>query len=374
MPVDEFVDIGVLFGVFLSLIMIVAQLLLVKKDQKNYLFITAIACLGIYQLSLCFGMFGQIEHWQEIFRPLYILGMAALFSSIPAIFFFFRSLPDAEYALNKYALPHLLIPIFAAVSLLLFGRFPVNPSVAPPNYYDFIYKNSLAVRVIDMLSIICALLYFSFLFVFYYLRAKKAESHSKRNIIFVLYFLFLSLFFLLIYFQSIKDSEYLYYVFRLRFTIMLSGVFVFGYRFPYIANIVKLEAYREYYYKSQLANVNVELILKSLEQMMEKEHAYRENGLTMNMVAKSLDISSHQLSEIFNTRLETTFSAYINEKRIGFAEELLLKEPYKSVMMVAMECGFNTISTFNKAFKKKTGLSPSEYRKTKKSGKTINAD
>ncbi len=369
MPIERFADIGVLFGAFLALLITAGQLLLAKKDQKNYLFILTIACLGLYQVSLSFPLFGHLEHWQEIYRPLYIAGMGAVYSSIPAMFLFVRSLPDSEYSRKGYRLLHFLIPLIATLVLALFVSFPKDPAVSPCDYYDFLYNGSPLLRIIDQISVLMALGYFSLAFAQFYSLTKKSSDEKKKNLLAVLVVLFLILFFMSLYFRYSNQGDLLHYLFKLRFTLLMICVLVLSYRYPYITNIIKLEVYRESYTKSTLAKVNVDNALMLLEKSMETDHAFRDSTLTMKRIAADLGLSAHQLSEIFNTRLKKTFSSYINEKRVAFAKKLLSEEIGMPVTDIAKECGFNSISNFNTLFKKAAGISPSDYRKSLLSGK-----
>ena len=58
------------------------------------------------------------------------------------------------------------------------------------------------------------------------------------------------------------------------------------------------------------------------------------------------------------------FNSYINSLRIGRAQQKITQEADKKILAIALECGFTSLSTFNQAFKKNTGLNPSEYRST----------
>ena len=74
------------------------------------------------------------------------------------------------------------------------------------------------------------------------------------------------------------------------------------------------------------------------------------------------DDANKYLSQVINTEHNKNFREFINTLRIKEAEKLL-KETSLKIEAVAYETGFNTISTFNIAFKKETGITPSEYRK-----------
>lgn len=91
---------------------------------------------------------------------------------------------------------------------------------------------------------------------------------------------------------------------------------------------------------------------------------YREE-LTVESVAESLGVSRSCVSHIFSSRIGVNFRDYINSLRLTEAETLLGNRNY-TVTEVANLTGFPTIRTFNRAFRKKHGMSPLAYRKTLK--------
>lgn len=87
-----------------------------------------------------------------------------------------------------------------------------------------------------------------------------------------------------------------------------------------------------------------------------------KDDITVDSVAESLSLSRSSVSHIFSTRISMNFCDYINSLRLRDAEELLMNKNY-SITEVAYMSGFSTIRTFNRAFLKKHGVSPSEFRK-----------
>ena len=90
--------------------------------------------------------------------------------------------------------------------------------------------------------------------------------------------------------------------------------------------------------------------------------AHDKEELTVASVADGLDLSRSCVSHIFSTRMSMNFCNYINLLRLSEAETLLNNKNY-TVTEVASMSGFPTIRTFNRAFLKKHGISPSAYRK-----------
>jgi AraC-like DNA-binding protein len=79
-------------------------------------------------------------------------------------------------------------------------------------------------------------------------------------------------------------------------------------------------------------------------------------------VASMVAMNASAFSRFFKEKAGKSFMDYIIDMRVGYACKLLISDAM-DIFQVAMECGFNTISHFNKIFKRQTGLTPSEYRK-----------
>ena len=77
-----------------------------------------------------------------------------------------------------------------------------------------------------------------------------------------------------------------------------------------------------------------------------------------------LDISSHNLSEVINTRFRQNFFDFVNSYRIKQVKRELSdsKNSPFTVLALAFDAGFNSKSSFNTIFKKHTGRTPSEFR------------
>lgn len=123
------------------------------------------------------------------------------------------------------------------------------------------------------------------------------------------------------------------------------------------------EAARETYATTTLGKVDCDAALENLKRLMETERLYRRTDLDLPMLAGELGLSSHQLSELINTRLGKGFSRFIREYRIAAAESLLLAEPAASVLSVGMSVGYGSQSAFYDAFREITGMTPGRYRK-----------
>lgn len=100
-----------------------------------------------------------------------------------------------------------------------------------------------------------------------------------------------------------------------------------------------------------------------LEALIKEKRLFENPRLTLNDVAQELNTTSKTVSGIVNTGFGMNFNDFVNHYRIEAIKELLKKgEHQRSTLLgIALECGFNSKATFNRAFKKSTTLSPKEF-------------
>ncbi|MFL0357046.1 helix-turn-helix domain-containing protein [Erythrobacter sp. GH1-10] len=112
-------------------------------------------------------------------------------------------------------------------------------------------------------------------------------------------------------------------------------------------------------------NPSEQVLYDKLTSAME-DGAYRETGLTIAALADKLDTPEHRLRALINRRLgHRNFSAFLNRYRIAEAREKLAsrEDVDLPVLTIAMDLGYNSLPTFNRAFRAETGTTPSEFRK-----------
>jgi AraC-like DNA-binding protein len=108
-------------------------------------------------------------------------------------------------------------------------------------------------------------------------------------------------------------------------------------------------------------------LLDALMREMEERCAYREEGLSIAILAQRLDVPEYRLRRLINQRLgRRNFSAFLNSYRV---EEVMawLADPAQAqtpITTLALDAGFSSIVSFNRAFKARTGVTPSAYRQT----------
>lgn len=95
--------------------------------------------------------------------------------------------------------------------------------------------------------------------------------------------------------------------------------------------------------------------------LFEKEHVYLNPRLRLSELAMLLGTNRTYLSQYFNQNCECTFYDFVNDYRIHHAK-LLLHSTDDTLETIAMNSGFNSLSTFRRAFVQREGMSPIEFR------------
>jgi AraC-like DNA-binding protein len=102
-----------------------------------------------------------------------------------------------------------------------------------------------------------------------------------------------------------------------------------------------------------------------LMQLFQEDQAFREEGLTIGRLADRLAVPEYRLRRLINGGLGyRNFNDFLNRFRIQAACEILLDPAQKQtpVVRIAMDLGYRSLASFNKAFRELTGKTPTEYR------------
>jgi AraC-like DNA-binding protein len=107
-------------------------------------------------------------------------------------------------------------------------------------------------------------------------------------------------------------------------------------------------------------------LLAALGRLMDHDKVYREEGLSIGGLAERLGVAEHTLRRLINQRLgHRNFNAFLNGYRLDEAAAALADPAQEEVpiLTIALDAGFQSIGPFNRAFKSRTGMTPSEFRR-----------
>ena len=108
-------------------------------------------------------------------------------------------------------------------------------------------------------------------------------------------------------------------------------------------------------------------MIDEIKCQVESERLFRDTGLTLTGLAEITGISTHHLSESLNQQEGKNFNQFINDYRLDDVVNRLQSGASGTILELAMDAGFASKSTFNTLFKKRFGVTPSQY-KTQLSG------
>jgi len=130
-------------------------------------------------------------------------------------------------------------------------------------------------------------------------------------------------------------------------------------------NSQKKESRSGKYTKSGLTQLKAATYSEALLEFMSEDSPYLNPDLTLRELSEALSIPNNYLSQIINEKFNQNFFDFINSYRVS-ESKAWLKDPARrkaTMLEIAFESGFKSKSTFNAAFKKQTGITPSNYKK-----------
>jgi AraC-like DNA-binding protein len=105
--------------------------------------------------------------------------------------------------------------------------------------------------------------------------------------------------------------------------------------------------------------------LAAIQDAMERQFVYRENGLTIGALAGKLGLQEYVLRQLINQKLGfRNFNDFLNRYRVRDACQRLRGPERLPVLTIAIDVGYSSITPFNRAFKELVGMTPTAYRES----------
>ena len=114
---------------------------------------------------------------------------------------------------------------------------------------------------------------------------------------------------------------------------------------------------------SKALNSGEKEFIQNLLTYMNDKKPFLQPEITLKALSDELNVTSEYLSEVINDDLNKNFFDFINHYRVEeFKNQCKIdSNKHLNIIGIAFNCGFNSKATFNRVFKKVTGLTPSEY-------------
>lgn len=162
------------------------------------------------------------------------------------------------------------------------------------------------------------------------------------------------------YLTSFADSyrQFVIYFFIASTIILISGFILYAY-----PNI--LEQIHQKYFSSNLNEKEKERIALKIRKLDAEKTFFLDSSFDLKSFCEMIDERPHYVSQVFSEEFATSFSNFINEKRVDYAKIMLQDPEFDNlkILAIAFESGFNNNVTFNKAFVKFCGMTPGKFRK-----------
>ena len=355
-------------GVIQSILTGIALLNLKSGNQRSN------RILGLFLIFLSFTVFDFVMYDTRLFLilpHLYGLANPVIFLLGPLFYFYARSLIDPGFSWRKKYLWHFLP--FVLFFFLSLPEYFQSSDLKLQKYLAEINRTEIPPLFFIIYAVINGYLFLYFLAVFRLLwdarktAAIKEEAVDSFQIKWLTYLViaFLGIQILSTIFDFFSMGKGNWTVTPFFVAVLIYSISFMGIRQSALFAGMQFKPILRKYEKSALTEQQADEILQKLQQLMEQEKIYKDNTLSLPRLARRLTVSPHQLSQVLNQNLGRNFFKFISQQRIEEAKKMLLDPHYQpfNVLEIALEVGFNSVSTFNSLFKKQTGLTPSEFRK-----------
>ncbi|EZH74290.1 hypothetical protein ATO12_15605 [Aquimarina atlantica] len=336
--------------------LIIGVLLLIKgfksKQEKLYLALILIGFAAILGRVLIISIYNN--------QVLFLVNLNFILLVSPAFYLYTKECSNTTENI-KFKSKHFLPFLIVNLGYLLF-YFTVKDAA---NYQKYLQNT---IKINESFSII----YFSiYLYLTYNLYKQNNSYYSKilYRLVNQLIFMFFGFFIIWIAYVLV---EWMYFDYNMELVyyypiMVLLAVILYYLSLQVIIRTQFLFDNKETPKRKTfiLEEIESKHLLDKLTLFMNEKKPFLDGDISLITLANSLDVNPKVLSFVINEHSNKNFNDYINNWRVEEVKKRLNDKAYNHYKMlsIAFDCGFNSKSTFNLAFKKATGLSPSQYKK-----------
>lgn len=350
---------GIALGIFLGVLLLTLER--GNKAANRYLGIIMIL-MAVFVSDFAIsklGIYINIPHIIETAPSL-------LFLVGPFFLFYIKALLGEKVVLKGKLLLHFMPFVLLVIYWTPF--YLQSPETKLEIYYNDT-SFELKHKIIILIQAVHAIVY-SFI-IKKYISARNVKIHDDIKRWGKKCLGFLSLIFTMViifYFVTLAGVE-LHPVYSIIIPLLITSAILSlgftGLKHPIIIPHTAAAAIGKKYEGSTLDSVKADEYLQKLLSLMESEKLYLQSDLTLQKLAEILCVLPNHLSQVINDRTGQNFFDFVNSYRVKAAQELLSSQRGEllTILAICNEAGFNSKSSFNTAFKKQTGLTPSQFKR-----------
>ena len=327
---------GVIHGLFLAIF-------LWSYSKGNSLSNKLLALLLIV-LSFRIGKSVFLEFTPNLDVKFIFTGLGTMFALGPLYYLFVKSCGDKSFKIRGKHLFH-FIPFILGVA---FGLW-INDS----------HTGTLSMAFFAAAFASYYFHFLTYLIIGYtYAQRKKASLNQEvHNFIKLLFFGFLAIW--IVYVLNIFDEDIPYIIGPILYSFVAYTISFIVIKKGYINKIDQTK-----YQTTSISEEQSNDIFSSVLGIMGDEQQYKNPDLTLKSLSQRLKVTTQVLSMVVNQKSQQNFNSFINGYRIKESLRLFNEQKFdnQTIAAIAFEVGFNSISSFNTAFKKQTGKTPLTFR------------
>lgn len=355
----DFLTYSYLLIIPVSLLFLIVSLVIANKLRRNFpyhritiIFLILCICHNVF-LFFSASVF-SVEHFFFRGEPFFLFYGPLLYVSIST----YDSQNKEALSLTHYK-KHFIIPVLGALTFLIYFIFYTQLGVVELRSYKVI---------------LCAITSLQFVLysLFIYRKISVVISFKKSRILFFnLVICYLSLG-VVYFFQSLSLHHNSIVEFLLLCTSLLlyiaifSLLFVGGKHKMKVLKSVKIIVHDKKneikkYAKSGLATEALEKYKVDVDYYIIQKKRFLLSDYSLEKLSEDTKINKHHISQLFSKAYNSSFTKFINKHRVEFSLELLKVNPAIPIAELGIQSGFNSRTSFFRAFKDIMGMSPSEY-------------
>ena len=313
--------------------------------SKSGLIQNKILAVLLLVLSLRVGKSVWLYFSEDLSITIIFLGLALILSIGPLFLNYFKAITLQQNPKWKDAYHY--FPMFSAIFFGLWIDNEVSKSISV-NFFILIFIFYYGHMLIYLLHVLLKI------------NSQRKEFKSSSTIEWLTIINYALLAIWLIYVANLFEKSIPYLIGPIFYSFLIYGITFLAIKKSYLS-----QNYIKKYRSTPVSESEIEQLYCAINDLLIEQELYLNAELSLDVLSQKLKVTTQKISMVINIKSGINFNQFINRFRIGKAKELLLKLEYKhlTIAAIAYEVGFNSINSFNQAFKLETGTTPSGFRK-----------